>query len=138
MRTVVALLVFAVPLVTVAAPVPKVKKTTEEKLIGKWRMVKSDSDTDQPKGYEFYVVFKEKGEIELRREYGEDAKPTVWSGTFKVLEGDKIDYSVTINNRVKTEILTIDKLTDTEVAWTDPDKLKETLERAKDEKKEDK
>lgn len=133
MRAMFVLLVVALPVV--AAPVPKAKvKTTEEKLIGKWRMVKSDTDGNGEKGYEFFVIFKEKGELELRYEYGGDVKPRSYFGTFKVIGDDKIDYTVDQNGRKKTEILDITTLTDTEVAWTDPDKLKESLERVKDDK----
>ncbi len=133
MRGLVALLLFALPVL--AAPVPKAKvKTTEQKLIGKWRMVKSDTDTGGQRGYEFYVIFKEKGEFELRTEYAADIKPRVYTGTYKVIGDDKIDYAVDVNGRAKTEVLTIDKLTDTEVSWTDPDKLKESLERVKEDK----
>lgn len=123
-----------------AAPVPKPKgKTIEQKLIGKWRMVHSDSDNGKvEKGYEFYVIFKEKGELELRYEYAGDVKPQSYFGTFKVIDDDKIDYTVMVGRTTKTEVLTISKLTDTEVAWTDPDKLKETLERVKEEEKKDK
>ena len=130
MRFALALLVFALPLA--AAPVPKAKQSTEQKLIGKWRMVRSDDDGGEPKGYQFYVTFQEKGEFELRRVYGGDTKDTVWTGSFKVIDDDKIDYSVTINGSVKTEVLTIDKLTGSEVSWTDPAGLKESLERAKE------
>ena len=134
-----ALLLVAVPVITLAAPVPKAKKTTEQKLLGKWRMVKSDStDNGNPKSYEFFVIFKTDGEFELRYEYEGDVKPRTYTGTFKVIDDDKIDYSVKVGNRTKTEVLTIDKLTDTEVAWTDPDKLKEQLERVKEEEKKDK
>ena len=134
MRTLFAVLVFALPVL--AAPVPKAKaKTTEEKLLGKWRMVKGASEL--PGGaaaYEFYVIFQEKGVIELRYEYLNARIPTrIYTGTYKVLDGDKIDYSVDIGVRpLKTEILTIDTLTDTEVSWTDPDKLKESLEKVKE------
>jgi uncharacterized protein (TIGR03066 family) len=137
MRALAALLLLALPVL--AAPVPKAKvKTTEQKLIGKWRMVKSDTDNGVQKGYDFYVIFKEKGEFELRYEYEGDIKPRSYLGTYKVLEGDKIDYTVHLNGRAKTEVLTIDKLTDTEVSWTDPDKLKESLERVNEEEKKDK
>ena len=51
-----------------------------------------------------------------------------------MIDDDKIDYTVTVGRTKKTEVLTIDKLTDTEVAWTDPDKLKESLERVKEDK----
>ncbi len=133
MRVLAALLLFALPVF--AAPVPKAKvKTTEQKLIGKWRMVKSDTDNGGQKGYEFYVIFKEKGEFELRYEYDGGIKPRSYLGTYKVIGDDQIDYTVNLNGRAKTEILTIDKLTDTEVSWTDPDKLKESLERVKEEK----
>jgi uncharacterized protein (TIGR03066 family) len=133
MRGLFVLLVLALPVL--AAPVPKVKaKTTEQKLIGKWRMMKSDTDTGNPKGYEFYVIFKEKGELELRYEYEGDVKPRSYLGTYKVIGDDKIDYTVNQNGRNKTEVLDITKLTDTEVAWTDPDKLKEELEKVKEEK----
>lgn len=118
-----------------AAPVPKPKgKTTEQKLIGKWRMVHSDTDSGTAKGYEFYVIFKEKGELELRYEYAGDVKPQSYTGTFKVIDDDKIDYTVMVGRTKKTEVLTVSKLTDTEVAWTDPDKLKESLERVKEDK----
>ncbi len=133
MRVLFSLLLFALPLA--AAPVPKAKvKTTEQKLIGKWRMVKSDTDAGRLKGYEFYVIFKEKGELELRYEYDGDIKPLSYTGTYKVLDGDKIEYTVNQNGRTKTEVLDVTTLTDTEVSWTDPDKLKETLEKVKDEK----
>ena len=136
MRVLVAvalLATFALP--AVAAPVPKAKETTEQKLLGKWRLVSSDAPAaDTPKSYEFYVIFKEKGELELRYEYTGDVKPRVYTGTYKVLEGDKIDYTVNQNGREKTEVLTLDKLTDTEVAWSDPDKLKEVFERVKEDK----
>ena len=122
-----------------AAPVPKPKgNTTEQKLIGKWRMVKSDTDNGVQKGYEFYVIFKEKGEFELRYEYEGDVKPRSYVGTYKVIDDDKIDYTVMVGQTKKTEVLTINKLTDTEVAWTDPDKLKESLERVKEDEKKDK
>ena len=135
MRVLCSLLLFALPLA--AAPVPKAKvKTTEQKLIGKWRMVKSDTDARNGglKLYEFYVIFMEKGEFELRYEFVLDMEPRSYTGTFKVIGDDKIDYSVDLNGWKKSEVLTIDKLTDTEVSWTDPDKLKETLEKVKDEK----
>lgn len=141
MRLSLALVAVLFALPAVAAPVPKpAKKTVEEKLVGKWRMVKSDgNDNGKPQGYEFYVIFKEKGELELRYEYAaEGAAPQTYTGTFKVIDDTKIDYSVKIGARTKTEVLTIDKLTDTEVAWTDPDKLKEELEKVKDESEEKK
>ncbi len=132
MRGLFAVLLLAVPVL--AAPVPKVKvKSTEQKLLGKWRMVKGDNSDGVRKGYEFYVIFKDRGEFELRYEYDGDVKPRSYFGTYKVIGDDKIDYSVDLGGRArKTEILTIDKLTDTEVSWTDPDKLKESLERVKD------
>jgi uncharacterized protein (TIGR03066 family) len=134
MRSLFVLLVFALPVL--AAPVPKVKaKTTEQKLLGKWRMVKSDTDTGQPRGYQFYVIFKEKGELELRYEYEGDVKPRSYFGTYKVIDDTKIDYTVNQNGRTKTEVLDVTKLTDAEVAWTDPDKLKEELEKVKEEEK---
>lgn len=130
MRALFVLLVVALPVV--AAPVPKVKaKTTEQKLIGKWRMTQSDTAGGR-RGYEFFVIFKEKGELELRYEYAGDLKPQSYFGSYKVIGDDKIDYTVDQNGRKKTEVLDITKLTDTEVAWTDPDKLRESLERVKD------
>ena len=133
MRVLAALLLFTLPVL--AAPVPKAKaKTTEQKLIGKWRMVASDTNAGGQKGYDFYVIFKEKGELELRYEYDAGKTSQSYTGTFKVIDDDKIDYTVTVGRTKKTEVLTIDKLTDTEVAWTDPDKLKESLERVKEDK----
>src|SRR4051812_21500098 len=95
-----ALLALPLALSVSAAPVPKAKKTTEQKLLGKWRMVKSDgTDSDKVKTYEFYVIFKEEGEFELRYEYTNGPAPRSYTGTFKVLDGDKIDYSVKIGNQ---------------------------------------
>ncbi len=132
MRSLFVVLVVALPLL--AAPVPKVKaKTTEEKLIGKWRMTQSDTGGGR-RGYEFFVIFKEKGELELRYEYTNGIPPQSYTGTYKLIGDDKIDYTVDQNGRKKTEVLDITTLTDTEVAWTDPDKLKESLERVKDDK----
>jgi uncharacterized protein (TIGR03066 family) len=135
MRVVAALFLFALP--SFAAPVPKVKaKTTEQKLVGKWRMVESDSSGKAgQKAYEFYVVFQEMGILELRYEWTEDGRVRSYPGTWKVIDGDKIDYTVMRAGDTKTEVLDIVTLTDIEVAWTDPDKLKEKLEKVKEEDK---
>ena len=85
----IALLMVSSVAVLFAAPVPKPKaKTTEQKLVGKWRMVNSESDDGKGglKLYDFYVIFKEKGELELRYEYDVDKVPQSYLGTCKVID----------------------------------------------------
>jgi hypothetical protein len=49
-----------------AAPVPKVKdKTTEEKLAGKWKLVKTDGVLSDD--FDFYIEYKAKGAMVFTR-----------------------------------------------------------------------
>jgi uncharacterized protein (TIGR03066 family) len=123
---------------TLAAPVPKekeAKKTTEQKLLGKWKLVDTSGDGGVDDTSSFYVVFKEKGELESVYETkGQPGKPTVYAGTYKVVDDEKIDFTVTELGQKRSEVLTITTLTDTEVSWVDADKVTEKFERVKEEK----
>lgn len=133
MRSLFAAVVGAVVLTpALAAPVPKeIKKSAEQKLLGRWKLTKSDSHPNGISGYEFFVVFKEKGVLELRYEYAGDRPPTLYTGRYKVVDDDKIDYTVGRGNTETGEVLVIEKLTADEVKWVDPDNKREELVRAR-------
>ena len=136
MRILLALLLGAMAVGSAdAAPVPKqLKKNPEAKLLGTWRLTASDSLGNGNRAYEFYVVYKTEGELEFYYQYPNGRKIPYY-GTYKLIDGDKVDYSITRNGNVKTEILTMTKFTRDEINWTDPDGLKESFEKAEEEKK---
>jgi uncharacterized protein (TIGR03066 family) len=110
-----------------AAPVPKDRpKTITEKLLGDWKLV--SSSIGKGATTELIVTFATGGKITITQRVG-NAPPFVRSGTYKV-EGDKIHYEITTGGQ-KKETLTIKKLTADELAFTDPDNIKEEFERAK-------
>ena len=117
-----------------AAPVPKqLKRSSESKLLGTWRLTASDSLGNGKRGYDFFVEFKPEGELEFYYLYPNGRK-IQYFGTYKLIDGDKVDYSITRNGTVKTEILTMNKFTADEIQWTDPDGLKESLEKSEEKK----
>lgn len=126
---------------TVAAPVPKEKKkTVEEKIVGTWKLVKTDNGPAS--GYAFTITFKAGGEMSFTRSYpGNDIPPRVSPGKFKAGEPDEkyklgsIDWKVKEGNAERGEVSKILKLTDTEMEFEDPEGLKESFERVKEEKK---
>jgi uncharacterized protein (TIGR03066 family) len=119
-----------------AAPVPKVKeKTTEEKLAGKWKLVKTDGTL--PEGFEFVIDYKPKGVMEFIRT-PKEGKATVSEGKYKVLEGDKIEWTVNEFGNERGETSKIKTLTDTKLVLEDPDGIKEEFEKVVDKKEEKK
>ncbi|HVK17285.1 MAG TPA: hypothetical protein VM533_10080 [Fimbriiglobus sp.] len=122
-----------------AAPTPKQeKKTTAEKLVGKWELVKGGTET--PKDLKFIVEFAKDGVMTLHIE-PKDGEKTTLKGKYK-LDGEKIDYEMEQpGGEKKKEILTIKKLTEDELITVDPDDIKEEFKRVaekKEEKKEEK
>jgi len=112
----------------IAAPIPKpAKKNTAEQLIGVWKLTKSDAD---PKvEYSFTIEFTKDGKLLARYDFGDQNITQTLEGTYKA-DGDKIEYTL----GTRGETLTIDKLTDDDLAVTDPEKKKEEFSRVKEKK----
>lgn len=140
MRLLVAALfvALAAALTVSAAPAPQEKekpqdkdKTNAEKLVGKWKLTKTDIKVGDD--FAATVEYTKDGKMIISIEVGDNKAEM--KGTYK-LDKDKIDYKVTLpNGEDKTEILTIKKLTDDELVTTDPEGIKEEFKRVKDEKK---
>jgi uncharacterized protein (TIGR03066 family) len=115
-----------------AEPVPKEKdKTTADKVVGKWRVVKSDGTEVN----DLTCEFTKDGKMILTFGSGEQAMK--WEGKYKVVK-ETIDYSITMGEDKKAEVLTIKKLTDKSMTTADPDGLIEEFEKIEEKKKEDK
>jgi len=140
MRLLALLITLSLPALLVAAPVPKEKaKTTEQKLIGKWRMPLDEATADLlPADVEYFILFKEEGEVEVRVEYDGGKKAVTYTGAYKLTDDLALEYTVVKGRGNLTASATIDKLTDTELVWTNSDKHQERLKRVKDEKKDEK
>ncbi len=120
-----------------AAPVPK-EKTVEEKLAGKWKLVKTDGEL--PTEYEFFIEYKPKGAMTFSR-VPKEGKAFISDGKYKVVGDDKIDWTINENGAERGEISKIKTLTDTKLVIEDPDGIKEEFEKVvekKDGKKEEK
>lgn len=118
-----------------AAPVPKAKeKTTEEKLAGKWKLVKTDAKL--PTEYTFVIEYKAKGEMSFIRT-PEEGKPFVSDGKYKVIGDDKIEWTINEGGNERGETSKIKTLTDTKLVLEDPDGIKEEFEKVVPEKKKD-
>ena len=124
------------------APIPKEnKKTLPEKLLGEWRLVKSDAGVKME--YEFTIHFKKDGALEFHRQIP-DREVLVSKGTYKTAEkADKfpdgsIDWTIGEGDNARGEVSKILKLNDDELVFEDPDGLKESFVRVKVEKKKDK
>ena len=117
-----------------AAPVPKTKeKTTEEKLAGKWKLVKTDATLPN---YEFVIEYKPKGELAFIRT-PKEGKASVSEGKYKV-DGEKIEWTVKEGGEDRGETSKIKKLTDDRLILEDPDGLKEEFERVVEKKEKEK
>ena len=116
-----------------AAPVPKEKeKTTEEKLAGKWKLVKTDGTLDT--NSEFVIEFKPKGALAFIRTPTE-GKPSVAEGKYKVVDGDKVDWTVNEGGNERGEVSKIKVLTADKLVLEDPDGIKEEFEKVVEKKK---
>lgn len=122
-----------------AAPIPKeTKKTLPEKLMGEWRLVKSDAVAKPT--YEFTIHFKKDGALEFHRQIP-DREVIVSKGKYKVAESaDKypdgsIDWTIGEDDNARGEISKILKINDDELIFEDPEGVKESFVRVKVEKK---
>ena len=123
-----------------AAPVPKVKeKTTEEKLAGKWKLVKTDGTLSTE--FDFVIEYKAKGVMTFTGtpKKGKEGKEFVSEGKHK-LNAEKMEIEWTVNEggSERGETSKIKQLTEDKLILEDPDGLKEEFEKVKDEKKEPK
>lgn len=127
-------------LAATAAPVQKDKdadkvKDTEKKLLGKWKMVKSDMGVDEDS--KFFIVYKEKGEMEFVRE-AEGEKPMTFKGTYKVTAEDKVEWEIDEFGNKRGEVSTVKELSDKKLIIEDPEGVKEEFEKVAEKKKDDK
>jgi uncharacterized protein (TIGR03066 family) len=115
------------------------KAETEKKLLGKWKLVKSDMGDVSAN---FHIVYKAKGEMEFHPGVDEDDKPLVFKGTYKVTAADKMEWEIDEGGNKRGEESIIKKLDDKTLIIEDPAGIKEefekVVEKKKDEKKEDK
>lgn len=126
MRCLTAVLLIATSLSASAAPVPKDPPKNADRVVGVWKIVKSDTPT--PEGRQAEVEFTADGKLELRVEFA--GGRTVRKGTYKV-EGDKIKYELSTDNGVRGETLVIKSIAADDMVTEDPDGKKETFERVK-------
>ena len=108
----------------IAAPVPKPVKTTADKIVGKWNLVKSSNGLAE--GTKCVVELTKDGKMTISMTF--DGGTSLYEGTYK-LDKDKIDYEVSLGGRKKSEILTIKTIADDELAVTDPDGIVEEFKR---------
>lgn len=142
MRTWIAIVAGAVVgLNAVAAPIPKDEKakTVEEKIVGTWKLVKSDAPLTD--GVTFEITYKKGGEMEFTRTFEDkDTPKQVTKGKFKTSEPDDknklgtIDWTVKEGDEDRGELSKILELTDDKIVLEDPEGLKETFERVKPKK----
>jgi len=136
MRTAVVLLVLCGA--ALSAPVPKLKKppATEEKLLGKWRLV-ANRGMVVPNST-FHMVFLKGGELEFRYEQpGVAAPQSVSTGTYTLGEPDTeskygtFEWAVSQGGRVRTEKDRITELSDDVLEIIDPNGIVQRYERVK-------
>jgi len=125
-----------------AAPVPKeAKQTLPEKLLGEWRLAKTDAGVKP--AYEFTIHFKKDGALEFHRQYP-DRDAIITKGKYKTADKDEkypdgsIDWSIGEGQQARGEVSKILKLNEVELQFEDPEGLKESFERVKTVKKKEK
>ena len=141
MRTLLVAALVGIGVAATAAPVPKDrKKTVEDKIVGTWKMVKTDASVVM--GYTFTITFKKGGEMAFTRSYPDnDIPPRTSPGKFKAGEPDDknklgtIDWTVREGDADRGEVSKILELTADVMEFEDPDGRKEKFERVKEEKK---
>lgn len=123
---------------SLAAPIPKMKeRTTEQKLIGKWKLVKTDGTL--PATYEFVIEFKPKGELAfIRTPMNGNGKPSVAEGKYKLIGDDKVDWKVNENGNERGEVGKIKLLNQDKFIMEDPAGIQEHFERVVEKPKEPK
>ena len=108
----------------IAAPVPKPVKTTADKIVGKWNLVKSSNGLAE--GTKCVVELTKDGKMTITMTIG--VGTSLYEGTYK-FDKDKIDYEVSLGGIKKAEILTIKTIADDELVVTDPDGIVEEFKR---------
>ena len=117
-----------------ADPIPKEKEKTAlekqaEKVIGKWRIVKSNGTEINGTT----VEFTKDGKMTISMDEGK----TEFKGKYKVTK-EGIDYKVSLGETEKAEVLTIKKLEEKTMTTEDPEGVAEEFERIEVKKKESK
>ena len=106
-------------------------KTAEEKLTGKWKLTKSDETL--PEGLQAEVWFEKDGKLKLKIDFM--GKKEESGGTWK-LEGEKkIKITFKADQKDKSEVLTIEKLTDEDLVTVDEKSKKDQYKRIVEAKK---
>ena len=93
-------------------------KVDLKKLMGKW----------EPKDGKIVIEFADKGKLLMTLDL--DGKSEKLEGTYK-LDGNKLDVVISFLGKEQKEMLTVKKLTDTELVTTDSKGKDETLKRKK-------
>jgi len=115
------------------APIPK-ERSDAEKLVGKWKLVKS---TNQTEGEVVDLVLELTASGKMFVRQGSNDAPRVYEGEYKLVKGE-LPYTLKLPGGLeKKETLKIKKLTELELHVVDPDGIQEDFERVKPEKKED-
>lgn len=116
------------------------EKTVEAKIIGTWKLVKTDGTL--PDDHTFEITYKKGGAMVFTRTPKDKDEPKQeQKGKFKTGEPDDknklgtIDWTIQEGENERGELSKIIKLTETELVFEDPEGVKETFERVKEEKK---
>lgn len=112
--------------VSLAAPVPKQSPSTAEQLLGSWKLLKADSGLEE--GVLLIVNFDKDEKLTITLSAG--TTELIRHGTYKA-DGNKITYTIESGVGVKTEVLTIKKLSDANLHVVDPDGKNEEFSRVK-------
>jgi uncharacterized protein (TIGR03066 family) len=116
----------------VADPIPKKKEPTpEEKLLGKWNLVKQRGTEVN----DVWIEFAKDGKLNLH--FGAGMGNVTYKGKYKA-DKETIDYEIDMAGETHGEKLKIKSLTDDKLVTEDPDGVVEEFERAKEKKKDDK
>jgi uncharacterized protein (TIGR03066 family) len=94
-------------------------KVDLKKLMGKW----------EPKDPGITIEFADKGKMILSIDIG--GKSEKVEGTYKAIEGNKLEVVISFGGKEQKETLTVKKLTDEELVTTDSKGKEETLKKKK-------
>ncbi|MCE9561988.1 MAG: hypothetical protein K8U57_08030 [Planctomycetes bacterium] len=115
------------------APIPK-ERTDAEKLVGKWKLVKSSNQTDG-EVVDLVLELTASGKMFVRQT--SNGVTSIYEGEYK-LDKKELPYTLKLPGGLeKKETLKIKKLTELELHVVDPDDIQEDFERVKPEKKDE-
>ncbi len=122
-----SLVVLALPLLAVAAPVPK-ERAEAEKVVGTWKLVKSSKEAAPGIAIGLEMELTAGGKVILRQSVN-GGPIAIYEGEYSVNKSE-LPYSIKYpGGGIKKETLTIKKLTDKELSVVDPDGIQEDFER---------